>query len=145
MTAKHNARREHPSAQPASVRPDPTPPAFPVFASRPLYEHPGDTPHQGFADDAGATVEVFDGFADGLAGIDDVVRLTVVYWADRESLHGDDGVGAFARRTPNRPNSLNVCTCTLLERDGRRLRVRGLDTVDGSPVVDLEPALQSER
>ena len=107
-----------------------------------------DAPHQGFADDAEATVEVYEPYADGLAGVEDVVRLLVVYWADaadRESLRGDDGVGAFARRTPNRPNPLNVCTCTLLERDGRRLRVWGLDAVDGSPVVDLKPALQSER
>ena len=107
-----------------------------------------DAPHQGFADDAEATVEVYEPYADGLAGVEDVVRLLVVYWADaadRESLRGDDGVGAFARRTPNRSNPLSVCTCTLLERDGRRLRVRGLDAVDGSPVVDLKPALQSER
>ena len=112
------------------------------------YGTTSDAPHQGFADDAEATVEVYEPYADGLAGVEDVVRLLVVYWADaadRESLRGDDGVGAFARRTPNRPNPLNVCTCTLLERDGRRLRVRGLDAVDGSPVVDLKPALQTER
>lgn len=120
----------------------------PVGIAHTPYETPDDAPHQGFADDEEATVEVFEPYADALAGVDDVVRLTVVYWADdadRTSLQGGDGVGAFARRTPHRPNPLNLCACTLLERDGRHLRVQGLDAVDGSPVLDLKPALQSER
>ena len=127
---------------------DSAPVLSPVGVAHTPYDTPEDAPHQGFADDAAATVEVFERYDDALAGIDDVVRLTVVYWADRadrESLQGEDGVGAFARRTPHRPNPLSVCTCTLLERDGRRLRLRGLDAVDGSPVLDIKPALQAER
>ncbi len=126
----------------------PRPALRPVGVARTPYATPEDAPHQGFADDAEATIEVHEPYADALAGIDDVIRLTVVYWADladREPLRGDDGEGAFARRGPTRPNPLNICTCTLLERDGRRLRVRGLDAVDGSPVVDIKPALQAER
>jgi tRNA-Thr(GGU) m(6)t(6)A37 methyltransferase TsaA len=120
----------------------------PVGVANTPYETADDAPHQGFADDAEATVEVFDAYADALDGVEDAVRMTVVYWADeadRESLLGEDGVGAFAKRTPNRPNPLGICTCTLLGREGQRLRVRGLDAVDGSPVVDLKPALQAER
>jgi len=127
---------------------DSAPVLSPVGVAHTPYDTPEDAPHQGFADDAAATVEVFERYGDALAGIDDVVRLTVVYWADRadrESLQGEDGVGAFGRRTPHRPNPLSVCTCTLLERDGRRLRLRGLDAVDGSPVLDIKPALQAER
>jgi tRNA-Thr(GGU) m(6)t(6)A37 methyltransferase TsaA len=120
----------------------------PVGVARTPYETADDAPHQGFADDAEATVEVFERYADALDGVEDAVRLTVVYWADgadQGSLRGEDGVGAFAKRTPHRPNPLSSCTCTLLDREGRRLRVRGLDAVDGSPVVDLKPALQAER
>ena len=127
---------------------DSKPVLSPVGVAHTPYDTPEDAPHQGFADDAAATVEVFERYGDALAGIEDVVRLTVVYWADRAdrgSLQGEDGVGAFARRTPHRPNPLNLCTCTLLERDGRRLRLRGLDAADGSPVLDLKPALQAER
>jgi formylmethanofuran dehydrogenase subunit E len=127
---------------------DENPTLVPVGVARTPYETADDAPHQGFADDAEATVEVFDEYADALAGVADVLRLTVVYWADgadRSALQGDDGIGAFARRTPNRPNPLNICTCLLLDVDGRRIRVRGLDAVNGSPVVDLKPALQSER
>lgn len=118
-----------------------------IGAAHTPYETADDAPHQGFAADDESTIEVFEPYADALAGIENAVRLTVIYWADaadRDSLVSD-GVGAFAKRTPHRPNPLNVCTCTLLGLDGRRLRVRGLDAVDGSPVVDVKPALQAER
>lgn len=91
---------------------------------------------------------MFEAYADALVGVDDVIRLTVLYGAhdaDRDRLVGDDGDGAFARRAPSRPNPVSVCTCTVLDVDGRRVRVRGLDAVDGSPLVDLKPALQAER
>lgn len=114
------------------------------------YSTPADAPHQGFADDAESTIDVFDEYAEALEGLTDVVRLTVVYWADEaDRSSGRDGegadVGAFARRTPNRPNPLNICTCLLLDVEGARLRVTGLDAVDGSPVLDVKPALQPER
>lgn len=120
----------------------------PIGIAHTPYETPEDAPHQGFADDEEATIEVFEPYADALAGIDDAVRIVVVYWADqadRTSLQGEDEIGAFARRTPHRPNPLNLCTCTLLSRSGRELRVRGLDAVDGSSVLDVKPALQAER
>lgn len=118
----------------------------PVGVAHTPYRAPDDAPHQGFADDAEAEIELFEAYADHLAGIEDVIRVTVVYWAhlaDRDRAAGD--TGAFARRGPDRPNPLAICTCTLLGVDGRRLRVRGLDAVDGSPVVDVKPALQAER
>lgn len=121
---------------------------IPIGVAHTPYETADEAPHQGFAIDDEATIEVFEPYAAALAGVADAVRLTVIYWADaadRGSIAGDDGVGAFAKRTPHRPNPLNVCTCTLLGVNGRRLCVRGLDAVDGSPVVDVKPALQAER
>ena len=120
----------------------------PIGVARTPYELTEDAPHQGFADDAEATIEVFEPYVEALAGIDECHRLTVVYWAgraDRDRLVGGDGIGAFVMRTPHRPNPLNICTCLLLDRTGRELRVRGLDALDGSPVMDVKPALQAER
>lgn len=48
-------------------------------------------------------------------------------------------VGIFAQRGKNRPNLVGVTTCEILGLDGRRLRVRGLDAVDGTPVIDIKP------
>lgn len=120
----------------------------PVGVVHSPYESSNAAPRQGFADDATATLEVFEAYADALVGVEDAIRLTVLYWAheaDRDRLVGDDGDGAFARRGPSRPNPVSVCTCTVLDVDGRRVRVRGLDAVDGSPIVDLKPGLQVER
>lgn len=119
----------------------------PVGVAHTPYETPSDAPHQGFADDTDAEIEVFDPYVDALAGIENSIRLTVVYWAhlaDTSGPVGDGDSGAFARRSPDRPNPLSICTCTLYARDGSTLRVGGLDAVDGSPVLDIKPALQTE-
>lgn len=120
----------------------------PVGVAHTPYESLDDAPHQGFADNAEAEIEVFEEYADALSAIEETIRVTVVYWAhlaDRERIVGDDGQGAFARRGPDRPNPLAICTCTVMGVEGRRLRVRGLDAVDGSAVLDVKPALQAER
>jgi tRNA-Thr(GGU) m(6)t(6)A37 methyltransferase TsaA len=120
----------------------------PVGVARTPYETPESAPHQGFADDVDAEIEIFDEYAHALAGVADAVRITVVYWAhmaDRTSTRESDEPGAFARRSPNRPNPLSICVCTVYGLDGQRLRVGGLDAVDGSPVLDVKPSLQTER
>lgn len=119
----------------------------PVGVAHTPYETPAGAPHQGFAGDDEAVVEVFEPFEAALAGLEDVPRVTVVYWADRAERRPatDDGDGAFARRTPHRPNPLSICSCLRLSVDGRRVRLRGLDALDGSPVLDLKPSLRSER
>lgn len=120
----------------------------PVGVARTPYASPGDAPHQGFVADEESTVEIHEAYRDALAGIERVHRVTVVYWAhlaDRTRLVGDDGEGAFSRRSPHRPNPLGICTCLVLDVDGREIHLRGLDAVDGSPVLDVTPALQGER
>ncbi len=47
--------------------------------------------------------------------------------------------GVLATRSQRRPNPIGVTTCELLSVDGARLRVRGLDAIDGTPVLDVRP------
>jgi tRNA-Thr(GGU) m(6)t(6)A37 methyltransferase TsaA len=54
-------------------------------------------------------------------------------------------VGIFAQRARNRPNRLGVSVCELLGSEGRTLRVRGLDAVDGTPVLDVKPVITAMR
>lgn len=120
----------------------------PIGQAHTPYATADEAPHQGFADNAEATLEVFEEYSDAIEGIADVLRLTVVYWADgadRSRHVGSDGTGAFARRSPNRPNPLSICICTVLGVEATRITVSGLDAVDGSPLIDLKPALQTER
>jgi tRNA (adenine37-N6)-methyltransferase len=51
-------------------------------------------------------------------------------------------VGIFAQRAKARPNRLGVSFCELLGIDGTTLRVRGLDAVDGTPVLDIKPCMR---
>lgn len=87
-----------------------------------------------------------------LAGLSDFSHIDVVFVFDqvdeakihlgaRHPRNRDDWplVGIFAQRAKGRPNRLGVTTCELVSVDGLTVRVRGLDAIDGTPVVDLKP------
>ena len=50
-------------------------------------------------------------------------------------------VGIFAQRGRNRPNRLGVSACQVLRVEGTVLHVRGLDAIDGTPVLDIKPVM----
>lgn len=74
----------------------------------------------------------------------DRVDTTTVHLGARHPRNNTDwpAVGIFAQRAKARPNRLGLTTCELLGVEGRVLRVRGLDAIDGSPVLDIKPAMQ---
>ena len=51
--------------------------------------------------------------------------------------------GVFATRSPQRPNPIGLTVVRLLGRDGPRLRVHGIDMLDGTPILDIKPYLSS--
>jgi len=51
--------------------------------------------------------------------------------------------GVFATRSPRRPNPIGLTVVELMGREGCRLRVRGVDMLDGSPILDIKPYLSS--
>jgi tRNA-Thr(GGU) m(6)t(6)A37 methyltransferase TsaA len=89
---------------------------------------------------------------EALKGLEDFSHLEVVYvfhLADpdqttigarhpRGIMHLPE-VGIFAQRNKDRPNHIGVSRCELLSVDERDIRVRGLDAIDGSPVLDVKP------
>lgn len=90
-----------------------------------------------------------------LWGLDTFSHIEVVYVFDRVAAdkievgarrpRGNPDwpqVGIFAQRAKNRPNRIGVTTCTLLSVDGREIAVRGLDAIDGTPVIDIKPYLK---
>lgn len=88
-------------------------------------------------------------YAQGLDGIENYSHIVVVYWMDKEAechlKHHPQGrddvpyVGIFACRCPQRPNRIAISTVRLLSREENRLRVTGLDIVNGTPIVDIKP------
>jgi tRNA-Thr(GGU) m(6)t(6)A37 methyltransferase TsaA len=85
----------------------------------------------------------------GLLDIEGFSHLFIVWVFDRAEgfeLVGcpptdDRPHGVFATRSPRRPNPIGLSVVELLGREGPRLRVRGVDMLDGSPVLDLKPYL----
>lgn len=51
--------------------------------------------------------------------------------------------GVFSTRSPRRPNPIALTVVRLLRRDGNRIHVRGLDMLDGTPILDIKPYLSS--
>lgn len=51
--------------------------------------------------------------------------------------------GVFATRAPRRPNPIGLTVVELLRREGNRLHVRGMDMLDGTPILDIKPYLSS--
>jgi len=101
--------------------------------------------------DGASEIEVHEQFADGLEGVVDEECLWVLYWMhelgpeDRQILRahpmGDRDRpkrGVFALHSPMRPNPIGMTRVKLLELQGNRLRVEGLDARDGSPVLDIK-------
>ena len=102
-----------------------------------------------------STIVVQDRWAGALDGLEDFSHIIVIYWMHlvseqlRETTthvhpRGDHRIplqGVFATRSPVRPNPIGLRVVALMERKGNVLRVRGLDAIDGTPVLDLKPYL----
>jgi tRNA-Thr(GGU) m(6)t(6)A37 methyltransferase TsaA len=79
---------------------------------------------------------------------DELIVLTWLHRADRSTLrvHPRDDLsrpqqGVFGTRSADRPNPIGLHRVEVLAVDGARLRVSGIEAVDGTPVVDVKPAL----
>lgn len=115
-----------------------------------------DAPMQGDEGAPEAWLELTPMAAPGLMGIKagaDLMLLTWLHLAQRDVLQvhprGDINrplAGVFATRSSDRPNPVGLHRVTVLEVDGRKLRVAPLEAIDGTPIVDIKPVLSgSER
>jgi tRNA (adenine37-N6)-methyltransferase len=101
--------------------------------------------------DAEGVLEIRAEFEPGLKDIEGFSHLFVIWAFDRSegfSLVGAPPTdnrphGVFATRSPRRPNPIGLTVVELLARDGASLRVRGLDMLEGTPILDIKPYLSS--
>ncbi|MDZ7709929.1 MAG: tRNA (N6-threonylcarbamoyladenosine(37)-N6)-methyltransferase TrmO [Roseovarius sp.] len=107
-----------------------------------------DCPRQGRVDGPECRVEVFAPWQEALMGVADYAHLDLLYWLDRARRDlvvqnpGNDGVryfGTFALRSPQRPNPIGLSRVRLVAVEGATLVVRGLDCLDGTPLIDIKP------
>jgi len=100
---------------------------------------------------ADGVLEIAPAFEAGLADIEGFSHLYVIWVFDR--VDGVDLIahppsddrphGVFATRSPRRPNPIGLTVVELIERDGCRLRVSGVDMLDGTPILDIKPYLSN--
>jgi len=101
--------------------------------------------------DAEGVLEILPEFAPGLLDIEGFSHLYVIWAFDRSegfdlTAHPPSDNrphGVFATRSPLRPNPVALSVVELVSRDGNKLRVRGVDMLDGTPILDIKPYLSN--
>ncbi|HKE73456.1 MAG TPA: tRNA (N6-threonylcarbamoyladenosine(37)-N6)-methyltransferase TrmO [Acidimicrobiales bacterium] len=108
-------------------------------------------PKQGHEGSPEAWLELDPALAEGLADLRPGERVIVLTWFDRAERDvlrvrpRDDPRaemrGVFSTRSPDRPNPIGLHPVEIVEVDGSRLRVRDMEALDGTPILDLKPVL----
>jgi tRNA (adenine37-N6)-methyltransferase len=105
----------------------------------------------GVKHDAEGVLEILPEFESGLKDVEGFSHLFVVWVFDRSPDFELVGVspadkrlhGVFATRSPRRPNPIGLTVVELLRRNGGSLHVRGVDMLDGTPILDIKPYMSS--
>ncbi len=111
------------------------------------YKNTGEAPYQGYRSEEISQIEVFREFEEGLKDIEGFSHIIVIYWFHESqgyhmlvktpwenSLHG-----LFTTRSPHRPCPLGLTVVELIAREKNYLKVKGLDAIDGAPLLDIKP------
>ena len=129
-----------------------------MFTSRPIgfvsspYKDASEVPKGlGAKHEADGVLKILTEFEAGLTDIEGFSHLVVIWEFDRS--HGFELLatppsdnrphGVFATRSPRRPNPIGLTTVELRRREGVELHVRGIDMLNGTPILDIKPYLSS--
>ncbi len=118
-----------------------------IGAIRTPFAARADCPRQGRPDGPVCRIEIADPWKPALKGLERSSRVEVLYWmhqARRDLVlqsPKSDGqtVGTFALRSPVRPNPVATALCEVVAVEEGAVLVRGLDCLDGTPLIDLKP------
>jgi tRNA-Thr(GGU) m(6)t(6)A37 methyltransferase TsaA len=112
-------------------------------------------PKQGFEGSPEATIVIDPIVVDALDGIQPGQQVLVLTWLDRaergilrvhpRSDPANPVQGVFNTRSPHRPNPIGLHPVEVVAIDGLRLRVRDLEALDGTPVLDIKPLLDTDK
>jgi tRNA-Thr(GGU) m(6)t(6)A37 methyltransferase TsaA len=108
-------------------------------------------PKRGSLDGPVCTIVVDERWWQALTGLGDYPLIQVLYWMDRARrdlvlqtpMRTGQTTGSFALRSPVRPNPIASSVVALVGIEGGTLHVRGLDCLDGTPLIDLKPDRKS--
>lgn len=114
-----------------------------------------DVPRHWAVSDLEGVLEIRAAYAAGLADMAAGQKIMVLFLFDRsppfttdlltqETRHTKEIKGVFSICSPQRPNPIGLSVVEVLALDGCRLKVRGLDMFDGTPILDIKPAFKAE-
>jgi formylmethanofuran dehydrogenase subunit E len=111
------------------------------------YKNTMEAPYQGYKSEEISQIEVFKEFEEGLKDIEGFSHIIVIYWFHKSQGYHllvktpwDDNLhGLFATRSPHRPCPLGLTIAELVAREKNILKVKGLDAIDGTPLLDIKP------
>jgi tRNA (adenine37-N6)-methyltransferase len=105
--------------------------------------------------DVFSEIVIREDLAEGLYRLEESKFIDIIFWFDRSlparmKLHPKGNprnplVGVFASRSPNRPNPIGVTKVQLIAIMGNILTVKGLDAFNGTPVLDIKPAMSGRQ
>jgi len=106
-----------------------------------------ETPRQGRPDGPVCRLEIFEPWVAALKGVDFYSNLEVIYWLDKSRRdlvlqspkNNKSTRGTFSLRSPVRPNPIATSIVKLVAIEGSTVLVRGLDCLDGTPLLDIKP------
>jgi len=115
------------------------------------YKNTGETPYQGYKSGEISQVEIFKEFEEGLKDIEGFSHIIVIYWFHKSQGYHllvktpwDDSLhGLFTTRSPRRPCPLGLTVVELVVREENILTVKGVDAIDGPPLLDIKPYIPS--
>lgn len=115
---------------------------------------PVTAPRQGDEGAPDAYLHVQPAVAEALDGIQAGHEIIVLTWLDRarrdtlRTQPRDDPArppqGVFSTRSPHRPNPIGLHRVQVTSIDGTTVRVRGLEAIDGTPIIDIKPTLSDD-
>lgn len=115
--------------------------------------HASDIPRHWSVSELEGVLILDDQYREGLKDIQPGQRIVVIFQFHRSPVfsasalsqtppHSDRELGVFSICSPRRPNPLGLSVLDVLEVTGNRIRVRGLDMLDGTPILDIKPHIE---
>lgn len=111
----------------------------------------GKAPYQGHKSEEISQIEVFKEFQEGLKDIEGFSHIVVIFWFHKSQGYHllvktpwDDVLhGLFTTRSPHRPCPIGLTVAELIATEKNILKVKGLDAIDGTPLLDVKPYVPS--
>lgn len=95
-------------------------------------------------------IEIYEEYQEGLKDLDSFTHLHIFYWLHKlkgfklivKTPWDDNPHGVFTTRSPYHPNPLAYSVVELVERKNNILKVKGLEAIEGTPVIDIKPYIK---